>query len=157
MRTLLDRYGVTVHQGTGRFVDPHTVRVARPSPPGGTFDLRAEKIVVAIGSRPVRPAVFPFEHPRVHDSDELLFITSIPRSLAVIGGGVIGSEYACMFAALGVRVHLIDGRDVLLPFLDPDLSGRAGGRRWRSWASCSAGRSGWRRATRRAPARSSCG
>lgn len=122
MRTLLDRYGVQVHQGTGRFLDPHTVRVTRPTPPGGTFDLRAEKIIIAIGSCPVRPAVFPFEHPRVHDSDELLYITSIPRSLAVIGGGVIGSEYACMFAALGVRVHLIDGRDTLLPFLDPELS-----------------------------------
>ena len=122
MRTLLDRYGVTVHQGTGRFVDAHTVRITRPNPPGGTLDLRADKIVIAIGSCPMRPAVFPFEHPRIHDSDELLYITSIPRSLAVIGGGVIGSEYACMFAALGVRVHLIDGRDVLLPFLDPDLS-----------------------------------
>ncbi|MDY3559379.1 Si-specific NAD(P)(+) transhydrogenase [Gemmata sp. JC673] len=122
MRTLLDRYGVMLHQGTGSFVDPHTVRVTRPSPPGGSFDIRADKIVIAIGSTPVRPAVFPFEHARVHDSDELLYITSIPRSLAVIGGGVIGSEYACMFAALGVRVHLIDGRDTLLPFLDPDLS-----------------------------------
>ncbi|HEY1191786.1 MAG TPA: Si-specific NAD(P)(+) transhydrogenase [Gemmata sp.] len=122
MRTLLDRYGVQVHQGTGRFVNAHTVRVTRPNPPGGTFDIRAEKIVIAIGSTPVRPAVFPFEHSKIHDSDELLYITSIPRSLAVIGGGVIGSEYACMFAALGVRVHLIDGRDVLLPFLDPDLS-----------------------------------
>ena len=58
----------------------------------------------------------------MHDSDELLFITQMPRSLAVIGAGVIGSEYACMFAALGMRVHLIDGRDTLLPFLDPDLS-----------------------------------
>jgi NAD(P) transhydrogenase len=122
MRTLLDRYGVTVCRGTGKFLDPHTVRVARPSPPGGFTDLRAEKIVVAIGSAPLRPPVFPFEHARVHDSDELLYITAIPRSLAVVGAGVIGSEYACMFAALGVRVHLIDGRDVLLPFLDPDLS-----------------------------------
>ncbi len=122
MRTLLDRYGVTVYRGTGKFVDPNTVRVTHPSPPGGCTDLWASKIVVAIGSMPVRPAVFPFENPRVHDSDELLYITSIPRSLAVIGGGVIGSEYACMFAALGVRVHLIDGRDTLLPFLDPDLS-----------------------------------
>ncbi|QJW96178.1 Si-specific NAD(P)(+) transhydrogenase [Frigoriglobus tundricola] len=122
MRTLLDRYGVTVYRGTGKFVDPNTVRVTHPSPPGGFTDLWASKIVVAIGSMPVRPAVFPFENPRVHDSDELLYITSIPRSLAVIGGGVIGSEYACMFAALGVRVHLIDGRDTLLPFLDPDLS-----------------------------------
>jgi NAD(P) transhydrogenase len=122
MRTLLDRYGVMVYRGTGRFLDPHTIRVTHPTPPGGFTDLKAEKIVVAIGSMPVRPAVFPFEHPRVHDSDELLYITAIPRSLAVVGAGVIGSEYACMFAALGVRVHLIDGRDVLLPFLDPDLS-----------------------------------
>jgi NAD(P) transhydrogenase len=122
MRTLLDRYGVAVFQGTGKFLDAHTVRVTHPSPPGGHTDLRAPKIVVAIGSSPVRPAVFPFSHPRVHDSDELLYITAIPRSLAVIGAGVIGSEYACMFAALGVRVHLIDGRDALLPFLDPDLS-----------------------------------
>jgi NAD(P) transhydrogenase len=122
MRTLLDRYGVMVYRGTGKFLDPHTVRVTHPSPPGGFTDLKAEKIVVAIGSMPVRPPVFPFEHPRVHDSDELLYITAIPRSLAVVGAGVIGSEYACMFAALGVRVHLIDGRDVLLPFLDPDLS-----------------------------------
>ncbi|MFM8271431.1 MAG: Si-specific NAD(P)(+) transhydrogenase [Gemmata sp.] len=122
MRTLLDRYGVTVIQGDGRFADPHTVRVTRPTPPGGELDLKAEKVVIATGSCPVRPPVFPFEHARVHDSDELLFITSIPRSLAVIGGGVIGSEYACMFAALGVRVHLIDGRNALMPFLDPELS-----------------------------------
>jgi NAD(P) transhydrogenase len=122
MRTLLDRYGVTVYRGAGRFLDPNTVRVTHPTPPGGFTDLRADKIIIAIGSLPVRPSVFPFEHARVHDSDELLYITSIPRSLAVVGAGVIGSEYACMFAALGVRVHLIDGRDVLLPFLDADLS-----------------------------------
>ncbi len=121
MRTLLDRYGVTVFRGTGTFLDPHTVRVTHPSP-GGVTDLRADKVVIAIGSTPVRPAVFPFEHPRIKDSDELLYITTIPRSLAVVGAGVIGSEYACTFAALGVRVHLIDGRDALLPFLDPDLS-----------------------------------
>jgi NAD(P) transhydrogenase len=66
--------------------------------------------------------MFPFEHNRVHDSDELLYITAMPRSLAVVGAGVIGSEYACMFATLGTRVHVIDGRDSLLPFLDPDIS-----------------------------------
>jgi NAD(P) transhydrogenase len=112
---------VEVFQGTGKFLDPNTVRVTHTAPRGYT-DLRAEKVVIAIGSMPMRPTVFPFEHPKIHDSDELLYITSIPRSLAVIGAGVIGSEYACMFAALGVRVHLIDGRDVLLPFLDADLS-----------------------------------
>src|SRR5215471_1597319 len=109
-RQLLDRFGVTVVQGTGCFADPHTVKVNHPSPPGGSSLLHAEKIVIAIGSAPARPPLFPFEHCRVHDSDELLFITAMPRSLAVIGAGVIGSEYACMFAALGTRVHLIDGR-----------------------------------------------
>jgi NAD(P) transhydrogenase len=121
-RKLLDRFGVTVIQGSGCFVDPHTVEVVHPTPPGGSSHLRAETIIIAIGSAPSRPALFPFEHDRVHDSDELLYITQMPRSLAVVGAGVIGSEYACMFAALGTRVHLIDGRDTLLPFLDPDLS-----------------------------------
>jgi NAD(P) transhydrogenase len=121
-RKLLDRFGVTVLQGTGSFVDAHTIKVVHPSPPGGSTLLRGEKIVIAIGSAPSRPALFPFEHCRVHDSDELLFITAMPRSLAVIGAGVIGSEYACMFATLGTRVHLIDGRSSLLPFLDADLS-----------------------------------
>ena len=121
-RLLLERFGVTVIQGSGSFVDDHTVKVTHPSPPGGTSMLRAEKIVIAIGSVPSRPALFPFEHTRVHDSDELLYLTAMPRSLAVIGAGVIGSEYACMFATLGTRVHLIDGRDTLLPFLDHDLT-----------------------------------
>ncbi len=121
-RHLLDRFGVTVIQGTGRFRDANTVEVAHPAPPGGSTAVRGEKIIVAIGSAPARPPLFPFEHPRVHDSDELLFITQMPRSLAVIGAGVIGSEYACMFATLGTRVHLIDGRDTLMNFLDSDLS-----------------------------------
>jgi len=121
-RHLLERFGVTVIQGSGTFADAHTVKVTHPIPPGGKSLLRAANIVIAIGSAPSRPALFPFEHNRVHDSDELLFITAMPRSLAVVGAGVIGSEYACMFATLGTRVHLIDGRDSLLPFLDPDLS-----------------------------------
>jgi NAD(P) transhydrogenase len=121
-RRLLDRFGVTVIQGTGSFIDPHTIKVVHPTPPGGCSRVTAEKIMIAIGSAPCRPSQFPFEHNRVHDSDELLFITAMPRSLAVIGAGVIGSEYACMFAALGTRVHLLDGRDSLLPFLDHDLS-----------------------------------
>ena len=58
----------------------------------------------------------------MHDSDELLHIQTLPKKLAVIGAGVIGSEYACTFAALGVEVHLIDGRDVLMPFLDGEIA-----------------------------------
>ncbi|HEY1189914.1 MAG TPA: Si-specific NAD(P)(+) transhydrogenase [Gemmata sp.] len=116
IRGLLDRYGVEVVHGTARFGGPHTVRVE------GANDLQADKVVIAIGSAPVRPPGFPFEHDRVHDSDEILDLHRMPRSLAVIGAGVIGSEYACMFAALGVETHLIDGRNRLLPFLDADLS-----------------------------------
>lgn len=106
--------------GRGRFVDPHTVAVEGP---GGTQTLlRGDVILVATGSSPVRPPEFPFDHPRVHDSDQLLTIKVLPRVLAVVGAGVIGAEYACTFAALGVKVHVVDGRDALLPFLDRDVA-----------------------------------
>ncbi len=119
IRGLLRRYEVTLVNGVARFADAHTVRVASAD---GDRDLRADRIVVATGSVPLRPPGFSFEHPRVHDSDQLLELHQMPRSLAVVGAGVIGSEYACMFAALGVETHLIDGRTALLPFLDSDLS-----------------------------------
>jgi NAD(P) transhydrogenase len=109
-------YNVETFHGAATFVDPNTVRVAPDTL------LRGEKILIATGSSPVRPAEFPFEHPRVHDSDEILEIGALPKSLAVIGAGVIGAEYACTFAALGVEVHLIDGRDALLGFLDREIS-----------------------------------
>jgi NAD(P) transhydrogenase len=109
-------YNVKTFHGAATFVDPNTVRVAPDTL------LRGEKILIATGSSPVRPAEFPFEHPRVHDSDEILEIGALPKSLAVVGAGVIGAEYACTFAALGVEVHLIDGRDALLGFLDREIS-----------------------------------
>ena len=107
-------------QGTASFVDAHTIRVVR----SGAADLllRAEKILIATGSTSFRPPEFAFEDDRVHDSDQLLHINALPKRLAVVGAGVIGSEYACTFAAIGVEVHLIDGRDALLPFLDAEIS-----------------------------------
>jgi NAD(P) transhydrogenase len=117
---LRDR-GVEQVRGEGSFRDPHTVTVAGEG--GAERALRGERILLATGSKPVRPPEFPFEHPRVHDSDEILEITEIPRVLAVVGAGVIGAEYACTFAALGVEVHLIDGRESLFPFLDEEVSG----------------------------------
>jgi NAD(P) transhydrogenase len=84
--------------------------------------LSGERILVATGSSPWRPPEFPFEDERVHDSDELLQIKALPKRLVVIGAGVIGSEYACTFAAMNVEVHLVDGRDTLLPFLDSEVS-----------------------------------
>ena len=107
---------VETFHGAASFADPNTIRVAPD-----TF-LRGEKILIATGSSPVRPAEFPFDHPRIHDSDKILGIGVLPKKLAVIGAGVIGAEYACTFAALGVEVYLIDGRDSLLGFLDREIS-----------------------------------
>src|SRR6267378_4509283 len=109
-------YNVETFHGAANFVDPNTIHVAPDTL------LRGERILIATGSSPVRPPEFPFEHPRVHDSDEILEIGLLPKTLAVVGAGVIGAEYACTFAALGVAVHLIDGRDALLGFLDREIS-----------------------------------
>ena len=106
--------------GTAVFENPHTLRAANPA--NGAWALQGEKILIATGSSPFRPPLFPFDQPHIYDSDTILSLDRLPRSLAVVGAGVIGSEYACIFAALGVEVHLIDGRDTLLPFLDAEVS-----------------------------------
>lgn len=112
---------VTVIHGRARFTGPHTVEVAGRD--GSTTVLNAQIIVIATGSSPVHPPGFDYTHPRVHDSNEILEISELPSSLAVVGAGVIGAEYAGTFAALGVMVHIIDGRDALLPFLDREIAG----------------------------------
>jgi NAD(P) transhydrogenase len=114
---------VTVHCGTASFEDAHTIRV-RPLAEGNSpdFQLRAKHFLIAIGSVPVRPEVFLFNHPEIYDSDTILNIDCLPAKMAVIGAGVIGSEYACTFAALGTEVHILDGRSALLPFLDIEIS-----------------------------------
>lgn len=117
----LDRSAIPVVHGDAAFVDAHTVRVSTPGK-GPDRDLIGEKIVLAIGSTPSRPPLFPFDHPRVLDSDEVVELHEVPKSLAVVGAGVIGAEYACTFATLGCKVHVIDGRDALLPFLDMQVS-----------------------------------
>jgi NAD(P) transhydrogenase len=96
--------------------------VAVTGPDGRETRLRGERILIATGSSPLRPPEFPFGDERVHDSNEILELRTLPRRLAVIGCGVIGSEYASTFAALGCEVHLVDGRDALLPFLDAEIS-----------------------------------
>nr|WP_171096358.1 Si-specific NAD(P)(+) transhydrogenase [Usitatibacter rugosus] len=116
----LDLHGVEVVHGAASFVDPHVVRVVAPD--GSERLLRGEKILVATGSSPFQPPEFAFKDERVHDSDEILQLKELPRKLVVVGAGVIGSEYAGTFAALGVEVRLVDGRDTLLPFLDSEIS-----------------------------------
>jgi len=120
MHARLDTVGVELVHGAASFADPHTVRIVDDA--GRETLLRGEMILIATGSSPAHPAEFPFGHPRVHDSNELLSIAELPRSLAVVGAGVVGAEYACTFAALGVAVHVIDGRESLLSFLDHEIS-----------------------------------
>lgn len=110
-----------VYVGTGSFVDAGTVAV-HPRQESEAVLLRAKYILIATGSSPFRPPSFPFELPGVYDSDTILDLDRMPQSLAVAGAGVIGSEYACTFAALGVQVHLIEGREKLLPYLDSEVS-----------------------------------
>jgi NAD(P) transhydrogenase len=107
-----------VFHGEARFMDPHCVRVTSQ---GETRTLRAKVILIATGSRPVWPANTPRD-PRLCDSDSILHLDAIPKSLAVIGAGVIGCEYATMFRALGVSVTLVCSTEQLLPFLDSEIS-----------------------------------
>lgn len=105
--------------GEAQFKDAHTIRVRNHA----TSNLIcAGRILIATGSSPNRPANFPFDKPGIYDSDSILELEKIPKSLAVVGAGAVGSEYACTFRALGTEVHLIDSRDALLPFLDSEVS-----------------------------------
>ena len=103
--------------GQAAFDDAHTVSV-------GGRKLKGEVLLIATGSKPNRPAEISFDDVHTFDSDTFLQMDRIPKSLAVIGGGVIGCEYASIFMALGVKVTLVDGRDRLLPFLDAEISDR---------------------------------
>ena len=118
IRRNLERHNVTYVQGHARFDDAHTVIVETT---GGVRRLHGDYILIATGSRPFRPADIPFDDPAIHDSDEVLELARLPASLAILGAGVVGCEYACMFAALGVAVTLADARPDILPFLDREL------------------------------------
>jgi NAD(P) transhydrogenase len=122
----LNASNADVYHGTGTFEDAHTVRVRLNSPSeedNGPL-IRGAYMLVATGSSPVHPAIFPFSSPGIYDSDTILELNRLPRTMAIVGAGTIGCEYACTFAALHTQVHLIDGRDVLLPFLDSEVSNR---------------------------------
>lgn len=115
----LDSHRITLLRGEARFVDPHTVVVKDAA--GAEQTLKASVFLIATGSSPNRPAPYPFEEERIYDSDELVDMQELPKSLAVVGAGVIGCEYACMFAALGIQVSLLERHDSLLPFLDAEI------------------------------------
>jgi len=115
----LARHGIEVFLGTASITDPHSVRVTNEH--GATHTLDGEHVLIATGSRPFRPSHIRFDGKRVFDSDTILHLTHIPESLAVIGAGVVGTEYATIFGALGTHVTLVDNDDCLLPFLDDEV------------------------------------
>jgi len=106
--------------GKAQFEDVHTVNAIDQQ--DGPHFLRGEVILIATGSKPHRPAEIPFDDKCIFDSDSILAMDRIPKSMIVVGGGVIGCEYASIFTAMGVTVTLVDGRDRLLPFLDAEIS-----------------------------------
>jgi NAD(P) transhydrogenase len=115
----MHRNGVTMLSGSASFVDPHTVRIVHNH---DTTEISGENILLAVGTVPARPKEIPFTAGRVIDSNELLTLAELPKSMVIVGGGVIGTEYACMMAVVGVRVTLIESRPRLLEFVDDELA-----------------------------------
>ncbi len=121
----LERHRVPLLRGAGHFVDAHTVELTCDA--GAPRRITGEVFLVATGSRPYHPADIPFDDEDVDDSDTILQIDRLPRTLLIVGGGVIGCEYAAMFAAMGVEVTLVEGRPRLLGFLDEEIAERLRG------------------------------
>jgi NAD(P) transhydrogenase len=121
IRRNLDRHGVTLISGSAAFEDARTLAVRNAA---GEIErlLSAEVFLIATGSSPSPPRGISVDDPDVVDSDRILNLDRVPTSLTVVGGGVIGTEYACLFAALGSRVVLVEGRDRLLAGIDEELS-----------------------------------
>jgi NAD(P) transhydrogenase len=113
----LARNHVQVVNGIARFVDPHTVAISG----GEERRISAEKIVIATGTRPHRPKTVEFDNKTILDSDGLLLLERLPASIVVVGAGIIGIEYASMFAALGTKVTVVEKRNRLLDFVDAQI------------------------------------
>ena len=119
VRSQLSRNRITILTGTGYFIDPHTVEIDDGE--GRTRRVTADKIVIATGTRPARPATVDFDERTVIDSDGIVHLERVPRSMVVAGAGVIGIEYASMFAALGTKVTVVEQRDRMLEFCDIEV------------------------------------
>ncbi len=119
VRAQLYRNGVELLAGLARFADPHTLVVT--SHEKEERRVSADNVVIATGTRPARPSHVPFDDCRVVDSDGVLNLERIPASMVVVGAGVIGIEYASMFAALGTRVTVVEQRESMLDFCDAEV------------------------------------
>ena len=114
----LDHNGIDVIEGEASFVGPHELVVKQAET---SLGIHGENIVIACGTRPARPDHIPFDNEIVFDSDEILRLNRIPKNMIVVGAGVVGIEYAIMFAVLGVRVTVLESRDRMLEFCDREI------------------------------------
>ena len=119
IREHMVRNEVEIICGEAKFEDPHTIRIGHQH---SAELIEADHIVIATGTVPAKPASVPFDKTQVLDSDNLLELAALPKSMIIVGGGVIGTEYACMMATLGVRVILTEARPALLDFVDAEIS-----------------------------------
>jgi NAD(P) transhydrogenase len=118
IRSQLARNRVRLLTGTAHFVDPHTVVLEGD---GHHERVSADKIIIATGTRPARPETVDFDDKAIIDSDGILQLDQVPQSMVVVGAGVIGIEYASMFAALGTKVTVVERRDRMLEFCDLEI------------------------------------
>ena len=114
----LSRNGIEVLFGAAAFLDPHTIQVTSAR---GTVDYHADHVIIGVGTKPACSDKVPINGRTIVNSDQVMQMPEIPRTLIVVGGGVIGVEYACMFSTLGVRVILIEKRPRLLEFADAEI------------------------------------
>ena len=120
----LERHRTPMLRGVAHFVDAHTIELVSS---GSPRRITSEVFLVATGSKPHHPADIPFDDEDVDDSDTILQIDRLPKTMLVVGGGVIGCEYASMFAAMHVNVTLVEGRPRLLSFIDVEIAERLRG------------------------------
>jgi NAD(P) transhydrogenase len=114
----LKRNGVDLIHGVGKFIDAHHIRVENNN---GFSELEGQYVVLATGTKPASNTKVPINGRNIINSDQILTMPQVPRTLIVVGGGVIGVEYACMFATLGVRVIIVEKRPRLLEFADTEM------------------------------------
>jgi NAD(P) transhydrogenase len=119
IRNQLSRNHITLISGTAAFADPHSVLVDNGS--GRDTKVTADKIIIAAGTRPARPDSVDFDDRTIVDSDGVINLQAVPRSMVVVGAGVIGMEYASMFAALGTKVTVVERRTQMLEFCDDEI------------------------------------
>lgn len=118
IKSQLRRNYITVVEGDARFIDPDTIAVMNEE---GAQVLKAHHVLIACGTRPAHSTDIPIDGKRIFDSDQLHSLDELPRELIIVGAGIIGLEYASMFAALGVKVTLLDQRPILLDFVDREI------------------------------------